>query len=87
MAVAELLAGALALYAAIGVAFAILFLVAGIQRIDPEARGAGVSFRLIVFPGVAAFWPLLLVRWLRGGPEPPLECNPHRKAALPGDPR
>jgi len=84
MAVAEVFAGALALYAAIGVVFAILFLVAGIQRIDSQARGAGAGFRLIIFPGVAALWPLLLKRWLRGPFEPPDESNPHRKAALIG---
>lgn len=53
-------------YAAIGLAFAILFVTIGIHRVDEQARGSSIGFRLIVVPGVAALWPLLLVRWVRG---------------------
>lgn len=87
MAVAEVLVGVLTAYAVVGAAFAILFLTAGIQRIDSQAHGAGIGFRLIIFPGVAALWPLLLMRWLRGPLGPPDECNPHRRAALRGGAR
>jgi len=54
----------LTLYAALGVAFAVPFLIAGVSRIDPHAAGAGIAFRLLVFPGVAALWPFLLRRWI-----------------------
>jgi hypothetical protein len=84
MAVAEAFALGLALYATLGAVFAIVFLIGGIQRVDSQARGAGIGFRLIILPGVAALWPLLLQRWLRGPFEPPEESNPHRKAALTG---
>ena len=50
---------------------------AGVQRVDPEARGAGFGFRTLIFPGVVAFWPLLLRRWVGGATEPPPERNPH----------
>jgi len=63
--VAELFVDALTLYAAVGVVFAIAFVARGITRIDAHAEGAGLAFRLIVFPGIAALWPLLLSRWLR----------------------
>jgi hypothetical protein len=55
----------LTLYAALGVIFAIAFLVRGVSRIDAHAAGAGSGFRLMIFPGVVALWPLLLSRWIR----------------------
>jgi hypothetical protein len=57
---------ALAAYALIGAVFAAIFVMFGIHRVDPAAGGAPFSFRLIVVPGVAALWPLLLARWIRG---------------------
>jgi hypothetical protein len=53
------------LYAAVGVLFAIAFVVKGVERVDPVAAGAGWGFRLLILPGAAALWPLLLRRWLR----------------------
>ena len=51
-------------YAAIGCTFAVTFVMFGIHRMDSQANGAGLSFRLIVLPGVAALWPWLLYRWI-----------------------
>jgi hypothetical protein len=65
MRVAELLVGLLAAYGAVGVAFAIAFVSVGIARVDPVARHAPLGFRLIVAPGAAALWPLLLGRWVK----------------------
>jgi hypothetical protein len=62
---AEFFVGAVAAYAVAGVAFAIAFVLFGISRVDPVAEHSPVGFRLIVMPGVAALWPLLLRRWLR----------------------
>ena len=62
---AELFAGALAAYAAMGVAFALAFLLFGISRVDPVAEHSPIGFRLVVIPGVAALWPLLLGRWIK----------------------
>jgi hypothetical protein len=59
-----LLVDALILYAAAGVVFAAAFVTWGIQRMDPVAQHAPLGFRLIVLPGAAALWPLLLVRWV-----------------------
>ena len=69
---------ALFIYAALGFVFALPFLSVGVQKIDPQARGAKLGFRLLIVPGVIAFWPMLLKRWVRGVIEPPLERNPHR---------
>jgi hypothetical protein len=65
-------------YAFFGLIFAGLFVSVGVQKLDSEAKGSGIAFRLLILPGVAAFWPLLLARWTRGIVEPPVEKNPHR---------
>jgi hypothetical protein len=69
---------ALTAYAAVGTLFAAAFLTRGLARLDPAAQEAPWAFRLIIFPGVAALWPLLLSRWVRGVSPPPAERNPHR---------
>lgn len=57
--------GILALGAAYGVAgavVALVFLVFGIERILPAARGA-YAFRPLLLPGLVLLWPLVLWRW------------------------
>jgi hypothetical protein len=65
MQAAEFFVGALGVYGLAGAVFAVAFVLFGIHRIDPVAGHATVGFRLIVMPGAAALWPLLLGRWLR----------------------
>ena len=79
--VVTVLVYALIAYAAVGLAFAVVFVWFGVERLDSEAKGAGIGFRLLIVPGVAAFWPLLLQRWVLGTAEPPMEMNPHRRAS------
>lgn len=76
--IANLFVFGLLTYAILGFVFALVFVSFGVQRIDPEAKGAGYRFRLIIVPGTTAFWPMLLKRWLQGAPEPPVERNPHQ---------
>jgi len=62
---------ALEAYGWIGAGFACVFLLVGIDRVDPGARGS-YAFRPILLPGVIVLWPLVLYRWLqleRRGPE------------------
>jgi hypothetical protein len=66
MATAEWIVNFLSGYAVIGVLFAIAFVTAVISHLDPVAKGSGIGFRLIILPGVAALWPLLLARLLKG---------------------
>jgi hypothetical protein len=74
----EIVIGLLFLYFLLGFLFAIPFAVKGVHRIDPAAKGANWRFRLVIIPGTAAFWPLLLKRWASGMTEPPVEKNAHR---------
>jgi len=48
----------------VGAGVAVLFLTVGVDRIDPDARGAYV-FRLLLIPGILMLWPLVLWRWAR----------------------
>jgi hypothetical protein len=75
---AKAIAYVLAVYASLGLAFAVPFVWSGVQRLDSEAQGSAIGFRLLILPGVAAFWPMFLYRWRRGVAEPPVENNPHR---------
>jgi len=76
--ISVLFVDALSLYAALGFVFAVAFVCIGAKRIDSQAAGTGIGFRILIFPGSVAFWPLLLLRWSRGNTEPSLERNPHR---------
>ena len=58
---------ALQAYALFGVLFAVPFVLKGAARLDPDAVGATWGFRVLIFPGAAALWPLLFVRWMRAG--------------------
>ena len=77
---AEKLVAAVGVYGLLGVVFALAFVTAGVGRVDASARGTGIGFRLLIAPGAAAFWPLLLTRWLRGNGQPG-ERNAHRDGA------
>jgi hypothetical protein len=53
------------IYLVLGFLFAILFIVKGVTKVDEGAHGSSIGFRLIIIPGVMAFWPLLLQKWLQ----------------------
>ena len=65
MMVAQTLLGLCLLYLACGLLFAVAFVTVGVGRVDAAARGTSLGFRLLILPGVATFWPLLAVRWIR----------------------
>lgn len=61
------------LLAGLGVALA--FLLFGLDRIDPAARGA-YGFRPLLLPGLVLLWPLVVWRWLEVMSSPPASCGP-----------
>lgn len=52
----------LGVYLALGVVFSVPFAFGLVGRVSPAARGAGWGFRLMILPGCAAVWPVLV--WL-----------------------
>ena len=50
-------------YALAGAAVAAVFIVVGVDRVDPAARRA-IAFRPLLLPGAALLWPLVLARWI-----------------------
>lgn len=65
MQMAELILLGVALYAAVGTIVGAAFVCRGVERVDSAARGAPRGFRLLIFPGSVALWPLLISRWRR----------------------
>jgi hypothetical protein len=62
---AGLLGGALGGYGLVGLAFALAFVARGAARLDPAARSMALPARLLLIPGAALLWPLMLTKWLR----------------------
>jgi len=58
-----------AIYAAIGLAVGAAFVAKGVGKVDPVAAHASIGFRLLILPGAAGLWPLMLAKWLRAGAE------------------
>jgi hypothetical protein len=49
-------------YGAVGALVALAFLVSGLDRIMPAARGA-YAFRPLLVPGLVLLWPVVVWRW------------------------
>lgn len=67
--IAEGVVFATGIYLAIGLVFGLAFVMRGAGLVAPAARGSGLTFRLLILPGVAALWPLLWQRWRKGASE------------------
>lgn len=65
MEVVKFLVNAFYLYLFVGGVFAVLFLWRGAAVIDESAKGISWKTRLLLFPGCAALWPILLQKWLK----------------------
>ena len=63
--VAEVLADGLIAYFVAGLVFACVFVARGAGFLDPAAGRSGWGFRMMIIPGSAALWPVLLVRSIR----------------------
>ena len=68
-------------YIAIGLIFAVLFVIFWVQKVDSAARGGTIGFRILIIPGVSAFWPMFIWRLVKGKVAP-TEVNAHRLQAI-----
>ena len=70
---AELVVLGLGIYAAIGVLVGLIYVFGGAGRIDPAAKGKGlpIRVRLMILPGIAGLWPVMLTKLLTKT-EPPV---------------
>lgn len=62
---AKLVVAAAALYLLIGAVFSVPFAFGWAGRLDPAARSGSTGFRLLILPGAALLWPLLVLRLRR----------------------
>ena len=49
-------------YLMAGGVVAAAFLIVGVDRVEPSARGS-YAFRPLLIPGICLIWPLVLYRW------------------------
>jgi hypothetical protein len=64
-------------YLLLGTLFALPFAFRWVNRIDPAATRGTLGFRLLILPGSALLWPMLLRRVLRGVTTAPVERDAH----------
>lgn len=58
---------AVGLYLLAGLVLGVPFVLRGVDRLDPAARGGSTGFRLAILPGVIALWPWIVFRGRDGG--------------------
>ena len=80
MRIAELVVLLAEAYVVLGGIFVVLFMLRAAARMDPGLATAPVTMRLLIVPGLVAFWPLFAARWVSGA-TPPVERNAHRDKA------
>ncbi len=51
------------IYLLIGVIFYFPFMKQGVHLIDKVVKGTTKIFKILVFPGIVALWPLLYKKW------------------------
>jgi len=74
----NMLVYSLGVYLAAGLVCGGLLILRGLGRIDRATAGTSIWFKLIILPGLSVFWPVFLLRFIRGVEEPPEERNAHR---------
>jgi hypothetical protein len=81
IALVSLLVTLAGVYLAMGLLFALFMAFAGVGKIDPAAKEGTWGFRLLIIPGMTVFWPMMLMRLIKGISTPPVERNQHRDQA------
>lgn len=59
---AGLIVTAAGAYLALGVVFAVPFVLRWAARLDPAAGAGSAGFRVLIFPGAVLLWPVLLYK-------------------------
>lgn len=59
---AETLVWIISGYLMLGLGVALLFVVFGMEQVEPHSRGS-FGFRPLLIPGLTLLWPLVLSRW------------------------
>jgi hypothetical protein len=70
MSLAIVLLYGLAFYAIVGLCIAAAFASFGVTRIFGTPTSMTAGARILIFPGAAALWPYVLLRWLKSGRQP-----------------
>jgi len=65
--IAAALPFAFALYAAAGIIIGLLFVLFGVTKVLSHPVSVTFGTRILLFPGSALLWPLVLRRWLKSG--------------------
>ena len=68
--IAMVLLAGLAVYAAVGLVATVAFVAFGVSQALPEPAPVTVGARILLLPGAAVLWPLVLGRWLRSRGRP-----------------
>ncbi|MEZ5980365.1 MAG: hypothetical protein R3F34_19430 [Planctomycetota bacterium] len=68
------------IYALVGVLVGGLFAFLWAARVDPDAKGAPLGFKLLIWPAAAALWPWALWR-VFARPAMPEQRDAHRRVS------
>ena len=52
-----------AIYLLIGLIFSVFFLIKGLTQLDAATEGSGLFFKMLIFPGLLVFWPIIALKW------------------------
>ena len=61
----QIIFASVGIYLALGIFFAVYFVISGAAKMDPVANGAPVTFKALIVPGSVALWPLLAFKLIR----------------------
>ncbi len=61
----QIIFASVGIYLALGIFFAVYFVISGVARMDPVAKGSPVAFKALIIPGSVALWPLLAYKLIR----------------------
>lgn len=53
----------LAIYLVLGFFFSLVFIFKGLVKVDPSTEGTSIWFKMLILPGLCAFWPLFFTKW------------------------